>query len=1055
MKRLGFLLILLVVGGWSEHARLAAARRLPMAKPLPRATRGGFAPFLSNNPCTDTAAPVAGQTWCIDSVTQQIYYYTGPTWTEVIGTTNLSSPSPIGAITSTVNTTRLTDRSNAPINVNAPPYLAAGDGVTDDAAAIQSAVEAACGTSTTNTPHPSIVRFPSTQSMTKYVMSHPLIIDCNNITLYGDDSRNTQLDLLPTVNGPTIIAQQTNADTLPYISNIPPCLTNHNYGAASECKDANGNLEYTTTGGMSSAMHPSWAVTPAVTTTDGTITWILEVVGPSLLTGTGSTFDGIGTTIKLFAGIDFDWVNNINTFLTGQRQLDVETTFLVPGSIKDGNLLASIPTDLQNYAGVPRFPAYRLGFSGIKLLCEMDIGGVSKTAAGTTMVTANHKHHGACTYDGSSLRAFLDGHLEATTPATGTIVRGLVEDAVFPAGTDTGTNIKAYFDGVRIRDTATYTRSFTPMTAKPPPNRNDLLALTFAPSPIAGIHANAAIYGTFSDNHTFYLPWNNDNLSGTSPGASPQRLTLRGLDLCPGGGGAQGGLFATWAVNARFYDLTCSFNKYIAFDFADNDYQIDVAHLSTFGGRISYELGNQSNDNMYYDIQCSGSHICTEQDGGNGTFIKTKFTDFGEAIHNFVCKQCGATFIDPQLDYEDSPRNFMDVFYSAGAWRPFNVIGLATSQPTATGSFFTHAGGAGFNVSGSSLAGGTPGHLIIEGGNPPGCYGEVSHFYDNNNLEAYGGVYSNVTGCLKIDKGAYSSGGLGGIYDGHVAAAAFAVSATTAPSVRMPNDSTTFAAASVTALSLKVPRGVVKGDLLIAYCTSMAAISVLSCPAGWTQFFNQTDNANAQAQELCQRIAGTEPTFYKFTASVPTSIACGMMDLISAKTIDAAVGTTQPTALSTMSMAPAPTESIDTLFAGGSSVCGFNIDPVASGVMHNATLVWHNGVTWAMSMVTYRPPSRTLPAQGNCGGFGLGIQFGVLPSTFSRISGTDVVAGATIGSMPGLLSRFPACTTTNEGRSATETNSTSACSRGTVATSAGTIHCQIYCNGASWIQTGL
>ncbi len=53
------------------------------------------------------------------------------------------------------------------------------------------------------------------------------------------------------------------------------------------------------------------------------------------------------------------------------------------------------------------------------------------------------------------------------------------------------------------------------------------------------------------------------------------------------------------------------------------------------------------------------------------------------------------------------------------------------------------------------------------------------------------------------------------------------------------------------------------------------------------------------------------------------------------------------------------------------------------------------------------------------------------------------------------LAQFGTCSPSLEGARQTESNSTAACSSGATATSAGTTHCEIRCNGTDWIQTGL
>ena len=60
--------------------------------------------------------------------------------------------------------------------------------------------------------------------------------------------------------------------------------------------------------------------------------------------------------------------------------------------------------------------------------------------------------------------------------------------------------------------------------------------------------------------------------------------------------------------------------------------------------------------------------------------------------------------------------------------------------------------------------------------------------------------------------------------------------------------------------------------------------------------------------------------------------------------------------------------------------------------------------------------------------------------------------------IPGIaqpLATFATCTPSIEGQNQTESNSTVACVLGATATSAGSTHCEIRCNGSSWVQTGL
>lgn len=77
-----------------------------------------------------------------------------------------------------------------------------------------------------------------------------------------------------------------------------------------------------------------------------------------------------------------------------------------------------------------------------------------------------------------------------------------------------------------------------------------------------------------------------------------------------------------------------------------------------------------------------------------------------------------------------------------------------------------------------------------------------------------------------------------------------------------------------------------------------------------------------------------------------------------------------------------------------------------------------------------------------------------LPSSFGYSNNSSFTLDL-LGQPPMPLANFGSCSGSLEGQPETETNSTAACSNGTTATSAGTTHCAIRCNGTNWIQTGL
>jgi hypothetical protein len=93
-------------------------------------------------------------------------------------------------------------------------------------------------------------------------------------------------------------------------------------------------------------------------------------------------------------------------------------------------------------------------------------------------------------------------------------------------------------------------------------------------------------------------------------------------------------------------------------------------------------------------------------------------------------------------------------------------------------------------------------------------------------------------------------------------------------------------------------------------------------------------------------------------------------------------------------------------------------------------------------------------------GSSLNINAQAIGSASTITSGTNVVATTTvlgttgIKTTPAALSAFGTCNAGAEGTFGTQSNSTAACVLSATATSAGTIHCAIYCNGTNWIQLG-
>lgn len=113
----------------------------------------------------------------------------------------------------------------------------------------------------------------------------------------------------------------------------------------------------------------------------------------------------------------------------------------------------------------------------------LNIAGTQRRVADpTTALTDGNPHHIAGTYDGTTLRVFLDGTLVGSGVFAGTITQlrgrqGVVIGApltLLPDGGPANAGPHGTVDSVRIRNVVGYTTNFTPPTAKHTPDANTL-----------------------------------------------------------------------------------------------------------------------------------------------------------------------------------------------------------------------------------------------------------------------------------------------------------------------------------------------------------------------------------------------------------------------------------------------------------------------------------------------------------------------------------------------------------------------------------------------------
>lgn len=266
--------------------------------------------------------------------------------------------------------------------------------------------------------------------------------------------------------------------------------------------------------------------------------------GTALLTGTGSAITFVDNSYWLelrdLPSLDL-YTTPINTFAD-------ECTFKLTSTSTNGALCAFSDGTLTNSqdlsADVTAFSIYQ---SSGQIFGRMNVAGTLYTIGGcgsNCTVSTNTQYHVALTYDGSTIRLFLNGTSVATQSATGNIVQQPYENVTVGASqerwpdnhTEFGAPIGS-MDSIRVSNVARYTSNFSTPTAKFTPDANTLALLNFdnqtwGPGTIA--HVGTSNIG--------YLPVRRPGFVDAVEGTEVSNLSFNG-------GGTAMGIFADTFVN--------------------------------------------------------------------------------------------------------------------------------------------------------------------------------------------------------------------------------------------------------------------------------------------------------------------------------------------------------------------------------------------------------------------------------------------------------------------------------------------------------------------------
>jgi hypothetical protein len=240
------------------------------------------------------------------------------------------------------------------------------------------------------------------------------------------------------------------------------------------------------------------------TQTSGWITWL----GSSLATGHGYSYSTGGAAAQQNAGLNLNDVlgpqNVSDTYqgpLQGLSAFDVRFFFSVSANATDadhhsftasyGTTSFCVQCEIGNTtpAGDLAYQAYEAGTDDQgQLGFRLNVGGTvyNITSGSTTYPRDGSVHEYEGSYDGTTIRLFLDGTIVGSTTASGTISQSAHEDmmigiapAVWPDQNYADPVNAAHIDSVELSKVARHTSGYRKDTAKYPGDSNTIALVNF------------------------------------------------------------------------------------------------------------------------------------------------------------------------------------------------------------------------------------------------------------------------------------------------------------------------------------------------------------------------------------------------------------------------------------------------------------------------------------------------------------------------------------------------------------------------------------------------
>jgi hypothetical protein len=270
---------------------------------------------------------------------------------------------------------------------------------------------------------------------------------------------------------------------------------------------------------------------------------LVEASGVSLATGPALVGSGSSLTstarspdVLNFRDVPAVELNGLTAF-TAEAFVDV-TTFA--GAFNLATIVASSGGLGTGQVAIAN--AFNLGLYGANVFFgSLFVGGNQVRVSAPTSPALNTVYHLALTYDGATVRLFVNGSVVASAAATGTVQQQVYEDVPIGVtgwgleGQSANSSVAGSIDSVRLSNVARYTAAFTPPSAKLQPDANTLILENFEPSP-------PGVSKVWSGTTPYFIP-----IRAGSGTATLHNLTLEG----------EMGVFAPGAANSSFYQMDC------------------------------------------------------------------------------------------------------------------------------------------------------------------------------------------------------------------------------------------------------------------------------------------------------------------------------------------------------------------------------------------------------------------------------------------------------------------------------------------------------------------